>query len=106
MNPSSDNSHYARRVVLPSGREIEVVYFDAQPAPADAEPIVSSPERDLHACPEGERTLVYPVAWQEGARTPWGAIPPSPKCRGNPTGVFDPAPRPPIDQQLVRRTEG
>ena len=31
MSHPSDNSHYVRRVVLPSGRSIEVVYFDAQP---------------------------------------------------------------------------
>ena len=37
MSQPSDNSHYVRRVVLPSGREIEVVYFDAQAAPAEAE---------------------------------------------------------------------
>jgi hypothetical protein len=30
-----DNSHYVRRVVLPSGRAIEVVYFDTSAAPAE-----------------------------------------------------------------------
>jgi hypothetical protein len=48
MNPSSENSHYVRRVVLPSGREIEVVYFDAQAAPADATPAPTSPHTRLH----------------------------------------------------------
>ena len=30
MSPQPDNRHYVRRVVLPSGKTIEVVYFDDQ----------------------------------------------------------------------------
>ena len=55
MNQPSENSHYVRRVVLPSGREIEVVYFDAQAAPADAAPIVTNPHTRLHECPDCDR---------------------------------------------------
>jgi hypothetical protein len=57
-----DNSNYVRRVVLPSGRAIEVVYFENQPAhaPQPAGGVVQ--ERvDLHVCPECEKALVYPV---------------------------------------------
>jgi hypothetical protein len=105
MNPSSDNSHYVRRVVLPSGREIEVVYFDAQPAPADAEPIVSSPERDLHECPECERTLVYPVEWEEASPTQWEVLLRCPNCEWTRLGIFDQAVVDRFDEELDRGTE-
>ena len=105
MNPSSDNSHYVRRVVLPSGREIEVVYFDAQPAPADAEPIVSSPERDLHECPECERTLVYPVEWEEASPTQWEVLLRCPNCEWSDLGVFDQTTVDRFDDELDRGTE-
>ena len=32
MSREADNPHYVRRVVLPSGKTIEVVYFDEIPA--------------------------------------------------------------------------
>ena len=105
MNPSSDNSHYVRRVVLPSGREIEVVYFDAQPAPADAEPVVSSPERDLHECPECERTLVYPVEWEEASPTQWEVLLRCPNCEWTRLGIFDQAVVDRFDEELDRGTE-
>jgi hypothetical protein len=105
MNPSPDNSHYVRRVVLPSGREIEVVYFDAQPAPADAEPIVSSPERDLHECPECERTLVYPVEWEEASPTQWEVLLRCPNCEWTRLGIFDQAVVDRFDEELDRGTE-
>jgi hypothetical protein len=105
MNPSSDNSHYVRRVVLPSGREIEVVYFDAQPAPADAEPVVSSPERDLHECPECERTLVYPVEWEEASPTQWEVLLRCPNCEWTHLGIFDQAVVDRFDEELDRGTE-
>ena len=105
MNPSSDNSHYVRRVVLPSGREIEVVYFDAQPSPADAEPIVSSPERDLHECPECERALVYPVEWEEASPTQWEVLLRCPNCEWTQLGIFDQAVVDRFDEELDRGTE-
>jgi hypothetical protein len=105
MNPSSDNSHYVRRVVLPSGREIEVVYFDAQPAPADAEPVFSSPERDLHECPECERTLVYPVEWEEASQTQWEVLLRCPNCEWAHLGIFDQAVVDRFDEELDRGTE-
>ena len=52
MSPQPDNRHYVRRVVLPSGKTIEVVYFDDQVVDAPvAEPAagtVSETVHDLH----------------------------------------------------------
>jgi hypothetical protein len=105
MNQPSDNSHYVRRVVLPSGREIEVVYFDAQIAPADAEPPVASPRRDLHECPECDRTLVYPVEWEEASPTQWEVLLRCPNCEWTHLGIFDQAVVDRFDEELDRGTE-
>ena len=105
MNPSSDNSHYVRRVVLPSGREIEVVYFDSQVLPTDPAAVVSSPQRDLHQCPECDRTLVYPVEWEEASPTQWEVRLRCPNCEWTHLGIFDQAVVDRFDEELDRGTE-
>ena len=105
MSQPSDNSHYVRRVVLPSGREIEVVYFDAQAAPDEAEAVVSSPHRDLHECPECERTLVYPVEWEEASPTQWEVLLRCPNCEWTDLGIFDQTVVDRFDEELDRGTE-
>ncbi len=64
MSQPSDNSHYVRRVVLPSGRAIEVVYFDTSVTPSEPTTAIPAPteeQLDLHQCVECDRDLVYPV---------------------------------------------
>ena len=60
--PAPNNSHYVRRVVLPSGRAIEVVYFEPEPLPG-------RPAHGRRAISTSARTatrgLVYPVEWEE-----------------------------------------
>ena len=67
--PTNSNGQYVRRVVLPSGRAIEVVYFE--PLAAEAAGAAAAPPRpaveDLHVCPECDRDLVYPVEWEEAS---------------------------------------
>jgi hypothetical protein len=64
MSEHTNNGQYVRRVVLPSGRAIEVVYFET---PADevaaAIPASGGAVRDLHLCPCCDRDLVFPVEW-------------------------------------------
>ena len=105
MNQPSDNSHYVRRVVLPSGREIEVVYFDAQAAPADPETIVSSPQRDLHLCPDCDRALVYPVEWEEASPTHWEVQLRCPNCEWQTVGLYDQETVDRFDEHLDQGTE-
>ena len=38
-----DPHHYVRRVVLPSGKTIEVVYFEDQPQAAGTAPVAATP---------------------------------------------------------------
>lgn len=105
MNQPSENSHYVRRVVLPSGREIEVVYFDAQAAPADSAPIVTNPDRRLHECPECDRALVYPVEWEEASPTQWEVLLRCPNCEWSDLGIFDQTVVDRFDEELDRGTE-
>ena len=105
MNPSSDNSHYVRRVVLPSGREIEVVYFDSQVELPPAAAVVSSPQTDLHTCPACDRTMVYPVEWEEASPTQWEVLLRCPNCEWTHLGIYDQAVVDRFDEELDRGTE-
>ena len=102
MNQPADNSHYVKRVVLPSGRAIEVVYFDNTESHAPAAP---ADGRDLHLCPECERDLVYPVEWEESSSTHWEVLLRCPNCEWTHLGIFDQAVVDRFDEELDRGTE-
>ena len=61
----------SKRVVLPSGKTIEVVYFrTTSDACAQAPPKPARAHQDLHVCIDCDSELVYPVQWDEaGPRT-------------------------------------
>jgi hypothetical protein len=97
----SHNSSYVRRVVLPSGRAIEVVYFENQPAhalhPAGDE------RADLHVCPDCDKTLVYPVEWEEASPTHWEVRLRCPNCEWTSVGLYD---QPTVDRFDERLDHG
>jgi hypothetical protein len=101
----SDNSNYVRRVVLPSGRAIEVVYFDNHPAHA-APPAKSVRERvDLHICPECDKALVYPVEWEEASPTHWEVQLRCPNCEWQTVDLYDQETVDRFDEHLDQGTE-
>jgi hypothetical protein len=100
----SDNSNYVRRVVLPSGRAIEVVYFENQPAHAP-QPILTQERHDLHVCPDCEKTLVYPVEWEEASATHWEVRLRCPNCEWTTTGQYDQETVDRFDERLDQGTE-
>jgi hypothetical protein len=107
MNQPADNSHYVRRVVLPSGRAIEVVYFENQ---LPAEPAVPSRPsepavEDLHICPDCTAGLVYPVQWEESDETHWEVDLRCPNCEWSTTGVYPQHLLDRFDEELDRGTE-
>ncbi len=63
------------RVVLPSGKTIEVAYF--------------RDESLLHVCQECSRDLVYPTAWEEVAPDRWQLTLRCPNCESRRDGIFD-----------------
>ena len=66
MNERADNHQHIRRVVLPSGKTIEVVYFEEHRSTRSA-PIEGG--ADLHVCGDCGSGLVYPVEWEEAGTT-------------------------------------
>jgi hypothetical protein len=108
MSHQPDNSHYVRRVVLPSGRAIEVVYFENTASEAPDMPATPSPERsltDLHVCPECEQSLVYPTEWDEASDTHWEVSLRCPNCEWDTTGVYAQETVDRFDEELDRGTE-
>ena len=101
MSHRDHNSQYVRRVVLPSGRSIEVVYFESAPLPR----IPVEPIEDLHVCPDCDRGLVYPVEWEEVSSTHWEVLLRCPNCEWGELGVFDQVTVDRFDEELDLGTE-
>jgi hypothetical protein len=78
MSQSHDN-HAVRRIVLPSGRSIEVIRFD------ETEKSV----RELHICPSCESDLVQPLSWCEASDTRWQLTLECPNCGWTESGTYD-----------------
>jgi hypothetical protein len=104
--PTNSNGQYVRRVTLPSGRSIEVVYFEPLAADATIRP-ASSPAGvdDLHICPECDRNLVYPMDWEEASVTHWEVELRCPNCEWSQVGTYDQATVDRFDEQLDHGTE-
>jgi hypothetical protein len=74
------SQHSVRRIVLPSGRSIDVVRFhDERPRASEA----------LHVCPECTSELVQPVGWGQVSIEHWELELHCPNCGHSREGVFD-----------------
>jgi hypothetical protein len=102
MSAQPDHRHYVRRVVLPSGKTIEVVYFEDQ---VSAHRPLPAPQRDLHVCGTCDSELVYPVEWQEAGAAHWQVALRCPNCEWSGTGVFEQEAVEIFDEELDRGTE-
>jgi hypothetical protein len=102
MSRQPENKPFVRRVVLPSGKTIEVVYFGDEQTPArpSAEPV-----EDLHVCGTCDSELVYPVDWEEAGETHWEVTLRCPNCESFGTGVFEQDVVERFDEELDRGTE-
>jgi len=101
-----DHRHYTRRVVLPSGKVIEVVYFEEQRAAHTRLSVFGyANPRDLHQCGSCEAELVYPVEWEEYGATHWSVTLRCPNCEWTGTGVFEQHVVERFDEELDRGTE-
>jgi hypothetical protein len=101
MSHPDHNGQYVRRVVLPSGRSIEVVYFETPTLPR----IPVEPVEDLHVCPDCDRMLVYPVEWEEVSATHWEVLLRCPNCEWTEVGVHDQVTVDRFDEELDHGTE-
>jgi hypothetical protein len=105
MSEHTNNGQYVRRVVLPSGRAIEVVYFETLADEAAATVPADGALRDLHLCPCCDRDLVYPVEWEEVSPTHWEVLLRCPNCEWGEVGTFDQPTVDRFDEQLDIGTE-
>ena len=118
----NNEGHQMKRIVLPSGKTIEVVYFEshagALPPAVDEAPSTDSDApkslpvhvpaedpRDLHVCVNCESDLVYPVQWEEAGADSWSILLRCPDCEWNESGVFAQAQCDRFDDELEAGTE-
>ena len=91
MESHGGQTHFTKRVTLPSGKTIEVVYFAEESQAADAQapaPPVAEAVQDLHVCVECDSELVYPVQWEEAGSENWSVVLHCPNCDVFREGVF------------------
>jgi hypothetical protein len=110
MNSPGHQEDHIRRIVLPSGKTIEVVCFDnlaaeaAQPA-APVEPHRPGESGPLHICGECQSHLVYPAEWEEAGRDAWEVTRVCPNCEWEHTGVWQQDLLEDYDEELDRGLE-
>jgi hypothetical protein len=107
----ANEEHQMKRIVLPSGKTIEVVYFDhssfEDPRTAPAAPATQPKEgeRQLHICINCDSHLVYPVQWEEADQKSWHVTLRCPDCEWVEAGVFPQDQCDRFDDQLEAGTD-
>lgn len=112
-----DRHRTSRRVELPGGKRIEVVYLDGGatgPAPpgrpwtAETGPWTreepSAPGEALHVCPRCAGGLMHPLDWSEDSPGRWRVALRCPDCDELREGVFGQALIERLDDELDRAT--
>lgn len=77
------NHHTVHRIVLPSGRRIEVVRF--------SEPGSDAGCRPLHVCGSCHAPLVQPLTWSETEDEQWELVLLCPNCEWTTSGIYSQA---------------
>jgi len=98
--------HYVKRVTLPSGKTIEVVYFESARVEAEQPGLdgaVGRTHQELHVCAECSSELVYPIEWEEAGPESWRVSLRCPNCEWTATGSF---PQDVVDEFDERLDEG
>jgi hypothetical protein len=101
MSAQPDHRQYVRRVVLPSGKTIEVVYFEPQ---HDDDAAATPVRTELHVCGSCSSELVYPIDWEEAGTSHWQVTLRCPNCEWSGTGVFEQLAVERFDEELDRGT--
>ena len=78
MSDNHSENPAVRRIVLPSGRAIEVVRFDD----------TATDQRDLQVCPSCDSDLVQPLSWSEAPDGRWDLQLECPNCGHSESGSF------------------
>jgi hypothetical protein len=109
VDGNGEQTHYVKRVLLPSGKTIEVVYFRdsapveaALPAPRTPDDPPAERHQELHVCMECASDLVYPVEWEESGDENWSVLLHCPNCDIYREGVFTQQTVEVFDEELDR----
>jgi hypothetical protein len=114
MEGHGEQTHFVKRVVLPSGKTIEVVYFKdpglphpvtepaAESAPAAPQLPLAEPHQHLHVCVECASELVYPLQWEESGEENWSVLLHCPNCDVFREGIFSQQTVEVFDEELDR----
>jgi hypothetical protein len=110
MSSSDNNKGRIRRLLLPGGRTIEVVWCIDHPELAETEPITQSSRfnrQDLHVCPKCKCDLVYPPpkTYHGVSETHWSVLLYCPNCDWKKRGVYDQQTVERFDEALDRGTK-
>jgi hypothetical protein len=68
-----------KKIILPSGKAVEIVYFHAEPV-VDPAPASTGPGQGLEVCPDCASELVYPTDWHEAVSGNWELELRCPEC--------------------------
>lgn len=75
---------HIKKIILPSGKSVEIVYFHAEDALLEEDGNASN----LEQCPECTSTLVYPVSWRETEDDCWEIELRCPNCEWAERGIY------------------
>ena len=101
MDAHEEQTNFVKRVVLPSGKTIEVVYFQEADQAMPEHP-AAEPQQELHVCLDCSSHLVYPVEWEESGAENWSVLLHCPNCDTHREGVFSQATVETFDEELDR----
>jgi len=106
---------HVKKIILPSGKAVEIVYFDALGGGDEAAATLAEGLRHeapraaaaqpLEICPCCDAELVYPVDWQEAGRTSWEVSLRCPNCEWTLTGTYGEETIQRFDETLDHGTE-
>lgn len=113
MDGTDSRDHHIKRIVLPSGKTIEVVYFsDELPDAVDratetvaGAAATATPASGLHVCPCCDSLFVHPTEWAEAGRERWRVSLRCPNCEWQGSGVFSQELVDWFDEQLDHGTD-
>jgi len=102
QNPADHSS--TRRVTLPTGQAIDVLYVEGGDRTATTQPDTAR-QTELHVCPQCLSPLVAPVAWEQAGPREWAVTLQCPNCEWWDADIFDEATVERFDEELDRGTE-
>jgi hypothetical protein len=91
---------HIKKIILPSGKSVEIVYFHAEDALLE-----DVGEVNLEICPECNCDLVYPVSWRETEDDCWEIELRCPNCEWAERGIWRHTDVERFDEVLNRGTD-